>query len=134
MTGTMGSGSPLSQKVSIAIAHPPEVVIAHIDGCLVGEVGLHPNHLKETMTCFQPGSPSKIDRMPEQAIGRWAVPGAFVETGGHPKVVTDKDGITTGMPEGLQDSSGLSTRDGLLARSAAERVPKVVKVVAIGVR
>ena len=70
--------------------------------------------------------------MPEQAIGRWAVPGALVETGGNSKVVANKNGIAPGMPEGLQDSSGLSSRDSLLARRAAERVPKVIKVVTIG--
>ena len=71
--------------------------------------------------------------MPELTIGRRAVPGAFVETGGNPKVVTNKDGITTGVLEGLQDSSGLSSRDSLFARSADEGVPKVIKVVTIGV-
>ena len=57
----------------------------------------------------------------------------FVKTRGNSKVVTHKDGITLGMPEGSQYSSGLGSRDSLLARSAAERVPKVIKVVPIGV-
>ena len=72
------------------------------------------------MACFQSGSPGKVDCMPEQPIGRRAVPGAFVETGGNPEVITNKDCIATGVLERLQDSSGLSTRDSLFARSAAK--------------
>jgi hypothetical protein len=96
-------------------------------------MGLHPHHLEKTMASFKPGIPGKVDRMPKQTIGRRAVPGAFVEAGGNPQVVTHKNGITTGVLERLQDSSGLSTRDSLLARRAAERMPQVVEIVAIGV-
>ena len=127
------SGSLFGKQICIAVAHPPIVVVASIDGRLVGQVGFHPDHFQKTMSCLQPGSSGTVDGMPKEAIGRWAMPGAFIETRGNPKVVTHKDGISFGMPKGLQDGSGLSSRDSLLARRAAERVPKVIKVKTIGV-
>ena len=74
------SGSLLGKQVSIVVAHPPKVVIARVDGRFVGKVGLHPNRFKETMPCLQSGCPGTIDGMPEEAIGRWAMPGTFIKT------------------------------------------------------
>jgi hypothetical protein len=122
------SGSLFGQQISIAVAHPPKMVVTGVDGRFVGQVGLHPDDFQETISCLQSGSPGTVDGMPKEAIGRRAVSGAFIETRGDPKVVTHKDGIPFGMPKGLQYGSGLSSRDSLLARRAAERVPKVVVV------
>jgi hypothetical protein len=127
------SGSLFGQQVSIAVAHPPKMVVTGVDGRFVGQVGLHPDDFQEAMPCLQSGSPGTVDGMPKEAIGRRAVPGAFIETRGDPKVVAHKDGITFGMPEGLQNGSGLSSRDSLLARRAAKRVSKVIKVETIRV-
>jgi hypothetical protein len=131
MARTMGSGSLFSQKVGIPVTYPPEMVIAHVNGCLVGEMGFHPNHLKKTMACFEPGCPGKVDCMPKQSISRRAVIGAFVEARGHPKVITDGNSIACSVLERLQDSSGFCTRDRLLARGAPIRITQVVKIVPI---
>jgi hypothetical protein len=48
LTRGMVSSSSVSQLVSILVAMPPEVMIAHVDSRLVGEMRLHPNHLEET--------------------------------------------------------------------------------------
>ena len=85
------------------------------------------------MAFFEPGCPGKVDFMPEQTIGRWAMIGAFVETRSDSKIVTNENGIPFGVLEGLQDGSGLSPRDSLFARGAAKGMPKVFKVVPIRV-
>ena len=84
------------------------MIVAHADGSLVGEVGFHPNHLEKTMACFKSGRSGKVDSMPKQPIGRRAMLGAFVKARGHPKVVTNENGIASGVLERLQNGSGFS--------------------------
>ena len=47
-------GGSFVKFVSVGIADPPEVGIAHIDCALMGEVGLHANYFDEAMPLRKP--------------------------------------------------------------------------------
>ena len=112
----MERSSFVCKTISKPVAYPPVVVVPHVHGSLVGQVGLHPHHFDEAMPFLQPLSSGTVDLMPEQPIGRWAVFGAFVEACSHSIIVANKNGIASCVPEGLQNGSGFSPGDSLLPR------------------